>query len=297
MQQFSKSKIKLKSRYDFSFEAIGTRWNITVDGSDNARSKLERIILERIEQFDKNYSRFRSDSLVNTMAQKTGTYRLPPDSRLMMDLYKIAYDLSSGEVTPLIGNVLSDAGYDKNYSLKPGKLIKPLCWNEAMDYSFPFLEIKVPVLLDFGAFGKGYLVDIISELLQTHGLEKFTIDAGGDILAFGEELQVGLEHPDDPTMLVGTLTIDDMSICGSAGNRRSWDKYHHIMSPSKLESPKHIKAVWAIANSTLLADMMTTCLYFVDPSELQQSFDFEYLIIDSRNNFSASPNFPKGMFE
>lgn len=49
-------------RFVFTFEAIGTRWEI--ETREPLGFQLKQRILERIEQFDATYSRFRQDSLV-----------------------------------------------------------------------------------------------------------------------------------------------------------------------------------------------------------------------------------------
>ena len=41
-------------------------------------------------------------------------------------------------------------------------------------------EMKQAAMLDFGAAGKGYLVDIVGQVLENHGIKNYVIDAGGD---------------------------------------------------------------------------------------------------------------------
>ena len=66
----------------FDFGAIGTTWHIDVyqEISDSKKSEIFGYIQNRIEIFDKAYSRFRSDSLVTEMSQKSGEYVLPDDA-------------------------------------------------------------------------------------------------------------------------------------------------------------------------------------------------------------------------
>jgi thiamine biosynthesis lipoprotein len=151
-----------------------------------------------------------------------------------------------------------------------------------MSLSGATLMMKKPALLDVGAAGKGYLIDLVADVIGAHGISTFLIDAGGDILhrsARGERIRVGFEHPDDTSQVIGVVALGDESIAGSAGNRRAWGNYHHIIDPDTLSSPTHIRATWAIAQTTLLSDMLTTALYFVDPKVLLPHFSFEYLIL------------------
>ncbi|HVY56038.1 MAG TPA: FAD:protein FMN transferase, partial [Thermodesulfobacteriota bacterium] len=105
----------------FTFEAIGTSWAIYIpeDLSPEREKALLDAIRTRISDFDKAYSRFRDDSLVAEMSRKAGEYRLPDDALPMLSLYRELYDISGGLVTPLVGQTLSDAGYDAAYTLRP----------------------------------------------------------------------------------------------------------------------------------------------------------------------------------
>ncbi len=286
----------------FVFDAIGTRWVIDISDelTKEHKEQLLQQIMERIVVFDKNYSRFRDDSLVAKIAETPGTYTLPDDAPEMFKVYRALYDITRGLITPLIGQVLVDAGYDAKYSLTQRRALqKPIGWDEAFSYKYPNLETWVPVLLDFGAAGKGYLVDIVGDILTKNGLKSFCIDAGGDMLYRNPEniaLRVGLEHPADPKKVVGIASIVNQSLCGSAGNRRVWGDFHHIINPDTLTSPKHILAVWTVANSTIIADALTTALFFIDRETLTPHFDFESFILYADYSFQKSEGFSAEIF-
>jgi thiamine biosynthesis lipoprotein len=285
----------------FCFDAIGTSWKIDLpDTEESPADKIVKAVRTRIDEFDRNYSRFRADSLVSLIAKSAGTYQMPDDARPMIELYEKMLGVTKGKMTPLVGQVLSDAGYDASYSLSPKSEINGAKkWNEVIKYNPPMLEASEPVLLDFGAIGKGYLIDIVAEILKEKEIKSFVIDAGGDIAyrdASGKMLKVGLEDPDDATKVIGIAEIKNQSICGSAGNRRKWDKFHHIMDPDTAKSPVHIKALWVVAESTMLADALTTALFFVEPDELLRHFDFEYAIVYANRGGVVSAGFPGNFF-
>ncbi len=270
----------------FKFEAIGTKWIVDIFDvlSPLAKAALLKQIRERIDIFDKNYSRFRADSLVTEMSQKAGEYVLPDDAEPMMNLYWELFGATGGLLTPLIGQVMVDAGYDPQYSLRQKKqLEKPLSWDEALEYEHPKLTIKKPVLLDFGAAGKGYLIDLVGEVLEKNDVRNFTVDAGGDILhrrQDGAPLQIGLENPQNFAQVIGTCELSNVGLAASAGSRRKWQNFHHIINPETLESPREIIGTWVVADTTLLADALATALFFVPPEKLSQ-YRFEYVILYS----------------
>lgn len=283
----------------YEFEAIGTHWTVDIakELSSSEEALLLNKIMQRIAEFDKTYSRFRKDSLVTRMSKEAGKYELPEDAEKMLSVYKKVYDITNGQVTPLIGNALSNLGYDAQYSFQKKDLEKVLKWEEVIDWNNPILNIKSPVLLDFGAGGKGYLVDIVSELLEGEGIDEYCVDAGGDMRHRGESsLKVGLEHPEDISSVIGAIDIRNQSLCGSAGNRRSWADYNHIINPETLSSPKEILAVWTLADETMLADILTTALVFVSPEVLQKYFKFEYLIFYNDHSVKKSDGFTAELF-
>jgi FAD:protein FMN transferase len=284
----------------FTFEAIGTQWQIDVYqalSSTEERALLEAI-RKRIASFDAIYSRFRDDSLVAQIAREKGTFTFPDDAFLMLSLYRDLYERTGGLVTPLVGQMLVDAGYDATYSLVQKKPLQvaPL-WEDVMTYRHPLLTTKTPVLLDFGAAGKGYLVDLIAEVIEAHGVTAYCIDAGGDMIHKNTEpIRVGLEHPLDTTKVIGVVTLANESICGSSGNRRTWGNFNHIINPKELSSSSEILAVWVTSASALRADALATCLFFVEPQILTDHHVFEYCIVYKDLSILASPHFPAELF-
>jgi thiamine biosynthesis lipoprotein len=290
------------ARSQFAFEAIGTQWYVSIFQPISLRQKteLQQTVQKRIATFDKSYSRFRDDSWVADVARQAGTYKLPSDAQPLFDLYKELYEITDGLVTPLVGQLLADAGYNASYSLQASTLQTPPRWEEALQYDFPTLTVRKPVLLDVGAAGKGYIVDIICELLRQNGLQQFCVDAGGDMYySYPNErmLRVGLEHPADPTQAIGIANLPPgQALCGSAGNRRAWGEFHHIMHPTELRSPRHISAVWTVAKTCMLADALSTCLFFVSPMQLATQYTFEYAIVHQDNSLTYSAGFPATFF-
>ena len=184
----------------FVFQAIGTHWQIDVfdDLQKNKEEYLLKKIHLRISDFEKVYSRFLEDSTVGRIAISSGEYIFPEDSQRLFSEYRKMYQITGGLFTPLIGKVLVDAGYDKEYSLKQKiKLKKPPSWDSVLDFDFPKLSVKEPVQLDFGAAGKGYLIDLVGKVLEENGVAYYCVDAGGDILyrnTQNQSMPVGLEN-------------------------------------------------------------------------------------------------------
>lgn len=287
--------------YQYIFEEIGTHWVIDIYNApkDFNFENLKSLIRKRIQIFDNTYSRFKDNTLVTEISKKAGVYPTPKDAIPLLNIYKKIYFLTEGLFTPLIGKTLEQAGYDKNYSLTPKNISTPLTWQESLSYNSQNITVTKPSLLDFGAAGKGYLVDIIGHLLENQGIKNFCIDASGDITyknQNGNFLEIGLEDPNNPNRVVGIATISNMSICGSAGNRRKWANFHHIINPKTLSSPRNILATWVITKDTITADALSTALFLCPPETFNNHFDLEYLILNQDYSIKKSPNFPATLF-
>lgn len=286
----------------YTFEAIGTRWSIEVRQELSASDSVQLLkrIRACIEEYDRSYSRFRSDSTVHRMSQSPGIYALPPSAEELFSTYRVFYDATDGKVTPLIGDVLIAAGYDAGYSLaQNGELRTPPAWDSVFDYIDRKVTMKTPAMLDIGAGGKGHLVDLVGSVLEIEGVKSFVVDAGGDILVRdASPVRIGLEDPTDVSQVIGIATITSRSICGSAGNRRAWGDYHHVIDPHTLRSPRDILAVWAIADRAFHADMLTTALYFVSPETLKErlTFPFEFAVLYADGSLAHSKDFPGEFF-
>lgn len=284
-----------------SFSAIGTSWQVDLPAVLPAQE--EQIILaavhQRIAAFDLQYSRFRPDSWVSTVAQQAGTYTIPADGQPLFDTYKDLHQLTAGAFTPFIGQTLVEAGYDAKYSLQTKELTPTPAWNAERDYQFPQITLPQPTLLDVGAAGKGYLVDLVSQVIREHGVQDYCVDAGGDIVRQATDsttLRVGLEDPREVTRVIGVVNLAQGSLCGSAGNRRAWGEFHHIIDPHTQQSPRHVLATWTTASSALIADALATCLFFVPAATLKAHYEFEHLVLQADGAVTYSSGFPAELF-
>lgn len=274
--------------HSLTFEAIGTHWQI--DTAEPLPAALVTALNTRIDRFDRDWSRFRADSLVARISAEPGRWTLPDDAGLLFELYRALYEATDGAVSPLIGRSLEHLGYDQAYSLRPaGRGIPAPHWSDAIAWDGTHLTTLRPVTLDIGAAGKGYLVDIVSGMLRSAGFRDHVIDASGDLRHRGAgSIRVALEHPLDPTKAIGVVTLAGRALCASASNRRAWgDGLHHILDATTGQPTRSVIATWVVADDALTADGLATALFFRDADRFRE-FDFEHarLFADGRVEFS-----------
>jgi thiamine biosynthesis lipoprotein len=264
----------------YTFEAIGTWWSIETDAPLNDDEK--RSIHAAIADFDATYSRFRNDSLV-MRARGGGTFTFPSSIATLYDTYAALETCTDGAVNPLVGESLEQLGYDATYTLtQKGSTHIPPSFTRTVRLNANTLTFTKPALLDIGAIGKGYLVDILADIVaRSH--PTYVIDGSGDIAVHTKTPDtIGLENPLDPTRVLGVVRLHNKSLCASATNRRAWgDGLHHIIDArTGKPTTTDIIATWAIADTTMLADALATGLFFTPPETLQQAFgSFNYVTI------------------
>jgi thiamine biosynthesis lipoprotein len=255
-------------------------------------------IRQRIDTYEATYSRFRPDSLVAQLAREAGMVKFPEDVVPLMELYERLYELTGGRVTPLIGGALEAAGYDANYSFQARQQQVTPDLKTVLKRERTCLTTTIPLTLDVGAAGKGYLVDIVAGILDRAKIPGYVIDASGDVLhKGGSENRVGLEHPRNPSMVIGVVDVRNRSLCASAINRRAWgDGMHHIFDPHTQAPVRGVIATWVIAKTALVADGLATTLFFTEPEELGQVYEFEYVRMFEDGSLDYSANFSGELF-
>jgi thiamine biosynthesis lipoprotein len=281
----------------WAFEAIGTVWRIRT-AEPLAESTRARV-LERIQRYDRAFSRFRPDSLVARHAAEGGAMEYPAEAAALFALYDRVGELTAGRVTPMVGDSLERLGYDAHYSFRPtGEPLVPQ--RTAMSISDRTVTLQRPALIDVGAAGKGQLVDLVAGVLTEEGHASFTVDAGGDVRHEGAPpLRVGLEHPHDPTAAIGvvTLTGERRAIAGSASNRRRWgDGWHHILDGTTGTPVRSIVATWVLAPTTMVADLLATALFFVEGERIDEAFDVDWVRVHADGRFERSASLPGELF-
>jgi len=287
------------NRATFEFDAIGTRWQIeTAEPLDEA---ARRAVLERIESFDHAYSRFRTDSIVSRIAGEAGRVEFPDDAVELFALYDRLHDATRGAVDPLVGRDLERLGYDRVYSLQPVTVpdaAPRASWTADVSRDGATVTTTRPVVIDIGAAGKGYLVDLVRAVLEERGIDEVVIDASGDLVHRGATpIRVGLEHPLDPSKAIGVAEFANASLCASASNRRAWgDGLHHILDARTGNPAREVIATWVIAADTALADGLATALFFTGAHELANTFHFSYVRMYADGRAERSRYFPGELF-
>ncbi|PVE93314.1 FAD:protein FMN transferase [Microbacterium sp. TPD7012] len=276
------------------FDAIGTRWEIEtavdLDESDRA------AVTDEIARFDREWSRFRTDSDVARLGREGGAL-VSADAGVMLDAYRDLSGATDGAVNPLVADSLVALGYDAEYSLVAGEPVRaPATWDERVSWTDAAATASTPSLIDVGALGKGRLVDLIMAVLADAPGD-LVVDAGGDMHVRGGAVRVGLEHPYDPTKAIGVVEVRDQALCASAVNRRAWgDGLHHVLDARTGIPVRTWAATWALAPDAMRADAVATALFFDGGPALAERWGVEWVRMTTDGRVQRSPGCPAEIF-
>lgn len=276
------------------FDAIGTPWEVETEAPLPA--DLRSGVTETIERFDRDWSRFRSDSTVSSL-RHGGTVDAPVDASPMLDTYRLLARATDGAVNPLVGAGLEALGYDPALTLRPGRATPaPDQWERMLTWSTTELTLHAAAVIDVGALGKGRLVDLVTALLA-HVPGRVTVDASGDLRVRGGTARVALEHPYDPTSAIGVVAVTNRALCASAVNRRAWGNgLHHVLDARTGSPVRTWAATWALAADAMHADAVATALFFDGGAELAGVWGADWVRMATDGRVQRSQGFPGELF-
>lgn len=255
------------------FESLGTYWWIEIlDELDD--SDIEAVILQRVQAFHNDYSRFIPESYIGRL-NKQKVLKNPQQE--LLDMLTFARDMfreTDGMFNISVGSTLGQLGYG---TADATSRVHSDIWSY-VTFNSSHVTIPADVEIDLGGFGKGWIIDEIGKILRAHGHEHFVINGGGDILVSSiEPIELALEHPLDDTQMIGTTRITQGALAVSSTKKRVWKQgdvtYHHIIDPRTAQpSSSQVAATYVRAKTALVADTLATVL-LIDPSQEKKLTD------------------------
>lgn len=243
------------------FDGLGTHWWIELLGRSNADiSSVRKSVLKRVRWFEHTYTRFDQNSTIGRL-NRTKRLKNPSAELLqMLGFARMMFEVSKGAFDITVGGRLAALGYGAHGHAK----LIPDPWASIL-YTPDEVRLHDAISLDFGGFGKGWLIDDLCRLLQRLGHDSFVINGGGDILVHSpEHISIQLEHPLDPTRYMGVTEIRQGALACSSTTKRVWkdttgQKHHHIIDPRTGRSTANgLVASFVKAPTALLADTCAT---------------------------------------
>lgn len=168
------------------------------------------------------------------------------------------------------------------------------------------LRSKNPdVLLNFGAFAKGYAIDLEIQQLKNMGIHNAIINTGGDLKAIGSHgnrpWRIAIQHPRMDTWLARIETRGEESVFTSGDYERFYTyqghRYHHILDPRTGYPAEGAQSVTVLHTDSGLADASATALFVAGPDQWMQIARNlglkEVLFVDAEGRAHVTPAMKK----
>ena len=139
--------------------------------------------------------------------------------------------------------------------------------------------------LDAGALAKGYVADIVCQIIAEAGFTDFLLNLGGNVKAVGkktneENWRVGIDDPFNLRNSICTVDLKNASLVTSGSYQRYFDyngtRYHHIINKDTLYPQNTFVSVSVLCSSSAISDALSTALFnlsFVEGLSLLDALD------------------------
>jgi len=159
------------------------------------------------------------------------------------------------------------------------------------------------IKIDLGSYAKGYITELVGNYLEEVGIDKYLIDAGGNIKvgkAYKKDnYSIGIQNPIDTSNVFTKLNVNNLSIVTSGDYQRYYEydgiRYNHIINPFTKYPGNNFKSVTVVSKSSFLADIYSTYLFLIDLDKgleiVNNNDEIEVIWYIDEENIIKSDNF------
>jgi len=162
---------------------------------------------------------------------------------------------------------------------------------------------KNGIKIDLGSFAKGYITELVGNYLEDIGIDKYLIDAGGNIKVGNnykkDNYLIGIQNPINTNEIFTKLNVNNLSIVTSGDYQRYYEyegvRYNHIINPYTKYPSSNFKSVTVVSKNSFLADIYSTYLFLIDLEKgleiVNNNEDIEAIWYIDKDNIVKSNNF------
>jgi thiamine biosynthesis lipoprotein len=294
--------------------ALGTWVDMTVYGAPDAASAREQLDA-LLDQAHQDWHAWHPSVLTNLnhRLQSGECVRTDAQMTALVTMAQAMYDASRGLFDPSIGPLLNLWGFQKDAwdtAWQPPSAAAIEAWRRSRG-SMADLFWKDGQLcsrsdhlsLDFGGFGKGFALQLVSEKMHELGWHNHMINGGGDIVVSGlageRPWRIAVRDPLQPDSALAVLEVQGpLSIFTSGTYERKHEfagkTYHHILDPRTGFPAQGVLSATVLGRDPAWADAAATALLVAGPdcaAALARRMKAEaWLLIDESGKAYLSPS-------
>ena len=231
-----------------SFSAIGTVNRVVVEDEASLPEAMA-IVQALIKEIDEACSRFREDSELSRLNQRSGGGDIavsPLLEEAIMTALRTA-EMTGGLVDPTVGRCVVEAGYSVTFRDLPADgpalkvIVRHIIGWQAIGLDPVAHTVRLPdgVVLDLGASGKAWAADRAAAAVANCLGVSVAVECGGDVAVAGPHpeggwpVRVGSDADNDEWQ---DVVIFDGGLATSGTTSRRWRRggveLHHIIDPA-----------------------------------------------------------------
>ncbi len=305
--------------HSHKFLAFGTIVEVKIYSADEKRVRQAfTAVEEEFRYMDRTWTPWKPSALmrVNNLLRTTEWFSVAPSVRpLIVKSSRLARQ-SDNLFNPAIGKLVELWSFNDASKLRttpPAReaILKLVRRNPVMaDLELKGILIRSrnpAVMMDFGAFAKGYGIGAAIRTLRRFGFDNALVAAGGDIQVIGRpgkrDWRIAVKHPRERGFIASVDLKPGESIFTSGDYERYFmvgkTRYHHILDPRTGYPARGVISVTVIHNDPATADAAATALFVAGPKDwhrIARRMGIRYvMLIDDRGRIHMNPAMAKRM--
>lgn len=267
---------------------MGTRYHVRFRPPTRSfdAAALQQAIDGRLEALNASLSTYRPDSLITAFNEASVGQVVPADADFehMLALSRQVHRASAGAFDPTVGALVNLWGFGWPKPQTPLTRLPDPAAIEAARARLDSVDQPVsgqilkrePLRLDFSAIAKGYGVDLIADVIRSHGVEHFMAEIGGEVATRGAgptggPWRIGIEAPDPVVSgrILARVNLGDGALATSGNYRNFFElegrRFSHVIDPvTGYPVARPPVSVSVIAPNVALADAWATAFMVLD---------------------------------
>ena len=252
---------------------FGTSYSVIYDSDVNYKTQFDSLFYV----INKSMSTYQANSEISKL-NRNETFELDEHFKKVYDASKEIFGQTGGAFDPSIGNVVNAWKFGSENimevidSLKIDSLMQYVGYDKTYRDNNTIIKSNPNVYIEFNAIAKGYGVDVIGEFLESHNINNYLVEIGGEIRVKGinsekqSNWKVGVEEPnfEGEQSILKAIALQDEAMATSGTYRKfkvdeNGKRYAHIIDTETwYPSKTNLLSISVIAKDCMTADAYAT---------------------------------------
>jgi thiamine biosynthesis lipoprotein len=258
-----------------SGKTMGTTWSVKVVSDEINPSNLQQELDDRLVSLNEVFSTYIPESELSLLNRASGLVPISDELARVLDVSQDVYELSEGAFDVTVGPLVNLWGFGpdgpRNGVPDDLEIADAMSRVGFSRVTIEGRELARPdgLVIDLSAVAKGYAVDVLAQLLESKGADRYLVEIGGEVKTRGlndrdQPWVIGIEAPDmEIRRLYGTIPVTNHGMATSGDYRNFFELegrfYSHTLDPSTGWPVTHnLASVTVLHESAAFADGLAT---------------------------------------